>query len=191
MSAASVQRRNSSECISHLVSTYLKQHTESYFLDILMLPDTTTFSLIEILLRLGAATLCGLLLGLERELRGKDAGIKTHTLVSLSSALITTSALSMYAEVRAHGGDADPLRVIQGLAQAIGFIAAGTIFVANRDVRNLTTAASVWFAASAGIVAGAAQFKLLAVAMGFGFLILTLLKALERAGLTKDDASDR
>ncbi|WP_336486989.1 MgtC/SapB family protein [Methylobacterium nigriterrae] len=152
-----------------------------------MLPDATALPLTEILLRLGLATLCGLALGLERELRGKDAGLKTHALVSLSSAVITASALSMYADVRAHGGDADPLRVIQGLAQAIGFIAAGTIFVAQRDVKNLTTAASIWFAASAGIVAGAAQFKLLAVAMGIGFAVLILLKLLERYGLSGKD----
>ncbi|PIK71884.1 MgtC/SapB family transporter, partial [Methylobacterium frigidaeris] len=80
-------------------------------------------------------------------------------------------------------GDADPLRVIQGLAQAIGFISAGTIFVARRNVRNLTTAASLWFSASTGIVAGAAQFTLLAVAMGFGLTILIVMKLFDRVGL--------
>ena len=152
-----------------------------------MLIDATTLPASEILLRLTAATLCGLMLGLEREMRGKDAGIRTHALVSLSSALITTSALSMYIEVRQHGGDADPLRVIQGLAQAIGFIAAGTIFVAHRDVKNLTTAATVWFAASIGIVAGASQFKLLLVAMGLGLFILAVLGVLKRFGVTRED----
>ncbi len=146
--------------------------------------DADTLSLGAILVRLGAATLCGLLLGLEREWRGKDAGIRTHALVALSAALITTSALSLYAQVRAQGGDADPLRVIQGLAQAIGFIAAGTIFVAKSDVKNLTTAASVWFSASAGIVAGAAQFRLLAAAMAFAAGIHLLLTLLDKAGLT-------
>lgn len=107
-----------------------------------MLLDATAISLTDILLRLGSATVCGLALGFERERKGKDAGIRTHALVALSSAVITTSALSLYAEVQARGGDADPLRVIQGLAQAIGFIAAGMIFVARGDaertVRNLT-----------------------------------------------------
>ncbi|CAO4150490.1 Protein MgtC [Methylorubrum thiocyanatum] len=156
--------------------------------------DATTLSLSDILLRLGAATLCGLVLGFERERKGKDAGIRTHALVALSSAVITTSALSLYVEVQARGGDADPLRVIQGLAQAIGFIAAGTIFVAGGDagrtVRNLTTAASVWLAASAGIVAGAAQFTLLAAAMGFGLTILVLVTALKHLGLTRMEADE-
>ena len=90
--------------------------------------------------------------------------------------------------------NADPLRVIQGLAQAIGFIAAGTIFVAKGDrerrVKNLTTAASIWLAASAGIVAGAAQFTLLAAAMGFGLAILIVITALKRLGLARDDADE-
>lgn len=156
-----------------------------------MMLDTTAISLTDILLRLGSATACGLALGLERERKGKDAGIRTHALVALSSAVITTSALSLYSEVQARGGDADPLRVIQGLAQAIGFIAAGTIFVARGDakrtVRNLTTAASIWLAASAGIVAGAAQFTLLAAAMGFGLAILVVVSFLKRMGLARMD----
>ena len=159
-----------------------------------MLLDATAISLTDILLRLGSATVCGLALGFEQERKGKDAGIRTHALVALSSAVITTSALSLYADVQAHGGDADPLRVIQGLVQAIGFIAAGTIFVAKRDaertVRNLTTAASVWLAASAGIVAGAAQVTLLAAAMGFGLAILVLITALKRVGLAREEAED-
>ncbi|KMO42409.1 MgtC/SapB family transporter [Methylobacterium tarhaniae] len=152
-----------------------------------MLPDATAFSLGEIVARLGAATVCGLVLGFEREWRGKDAGLRTHTLVALSAALVTTSALGLYAVVRQDGGDADPLRVIQGLAQAIGFISAGTIFVARRNVRNLTTAASLWFSASLGIVAGAAQFRLLAVAMGFGLMVLIVLKVLDRFGLARGE----
>ncbi|BCM81925.1 MgtC/SapB family protein [Methylobacterium indicum] len=152
--------------------------------------DATAFTLSEIVWRLGVATLCGMVLGLEREWRGKDAGLRTHALVALSSALITASALSLYAMVRRQGGDADPLRVIQGLAQAIGFIAAGTIFVARRSVKNLTTAASVWFSASAGIVAGAAQFTLLAVAMGFGLTILVVLKLLDRFGLARSEEGE-
>ncbi|AWN49956.1 MgtC/SapB family transporter [Methylobacterium terrae] len=154
------------------------------------MPDATAFTLAEIVGRLGAATLCGLALGLEREWRGKDAGLRTHALVALSSAVITTSALSLYAVVRREGGDADPLRVIQGLAQAIGFISAGTIFVARRNVKNLTTAASLWFAASSGIVAGAAQFTLLAVAMGFGLAILIVLTLLHRFGLAREEDRD-
>jgi len=135
-----------------------------------------------------------MLLGFKREWRGNDAGIRTHALVALSSAMISTSALSRHAQVQRHGGDADPLRVIQGLAEAIGFIAAGTIFVAHGDprrtVRNLTTAASIWLAASAGIVGGAAQFRLHAVAKGFELLIFTVVTVLKPAGLARKEDED-
>ncbi|WP_230534112.1 MgtC/SapB family protein [Microvirga roseola] len=130
-------------------------------------------------MRLGVATVCGLLLGLDRELRGIAAGLRTHALVSVSSAVITISALDLYAAVKDHGGDADPLRVIQGLAQAIGFIAAGAIFVAKGTVRNLTTAANVWLATAVGIGAGAGQFALAGIATGFGIVIVTVVRTVE------------
>jgi putative Mg2+ transporter-C (MgtC) family protein len=85
-----------------------------------------------------------------------SAGIRAHALVSLSAAATTISALMLCIEVRSSGGtEADPLRVIQGLAQAIGFIAAGVIFFSKGSVHNLTTAANVWLATALGIAAGA------------------------------------
>src|SRR3712207_459599 len=114
----------------------------------------TTFTLSETVIRLGIATLCGMLLGLDRELRGISAGLRTHALVSLSSAVITVSALELYGATRAHGGDSDPLRVIQGLAQAIGFIAAGGMFVAEGAAGEHNTAADIWPRAPVGTRAG-------------------------------------
>ncbi|MBY0298065.1 MAG: MgtC/SapB family protein [Methylobacterium sp.] len=154
------------------------------------IPDETSFGAADLMLRLGAATLCGLMIGFEREVRGKDAGLRTHALVALSSAVITVSALSLYAAVRADGGDADPLRVIQGLAQAIGFIAAGAIIVMRGDVRNLTTAASVWLSAALGIAAGAAQYRLVAAALALAFAVLILVGLLKRHILPDKHRSD-
>lgn len=135
----------------------------------------------DVLVRLAVATVGGLLLGLDREVRGKAAGVRTHGLVSLSSAVITVSALMLYAETRHdEGGDMDPLRVIQGLAQAIGFIAAGMIIVAKGDVQNLTSAANLWLAAALGIAAGAGQFGLVIAAFVFGVGILTVIRFVER-----------
>lgn len=147
-----------------------------------VLLQSGTLPYTEILLRLSLATLAGLLLGLDRELRGIAAGIRTHALVCLSSALITLSALLIYGAIQAHGGSGglDPLRVVQGLAQAIGFIAAGTIFVAGGDVRNLTSAANIWLAAAVGIVAGAGQYFLVVAAIGFGVVIITIVRIVER-----------
>ena len=133
----------------------------------------------EIILRLGAASLGGALLGLDRELRGHEAGIRTHALVALSSAMIMVSAMMLSEQLAIEGSRPDPLRVVQGLAQAIGFIAAGLIFV-RRDVRNLTTAANIWMAAAIGIVAGAGQYKLLGVGTVIAFLLLSVFVVFKR-----------
>ncbi|HEY0112424.1 MAG TPA: MgtC/SapB family protein [Allosphingosinicella sp.] len=139
-------------------------------------------SLEELTLRLGLAVLVGLLLGLDREMRGHDAGIRTHALVALSSAMIMISSLLLYSEMRgAGGGNApDPLRAVQGLAQSIGFIAAGLIFVKGGAVRNMTTAANIWIAAAVGIACGCGQYALVLIGAGMAVALLTLMKLFER-----------
>jgi putative Mg2+ transporter-C (MgtC) family protein len=76
--------------------------------------------------------------------------------------------------------DADPLRAVQGLAQAIGFFAGGLIFVRGGDVRNMTTAASLWLSAAVGIAAGAGQIVLVVLASTIALLVLILATAVER-----------
>ncbi|MCO5147806.1 MAG: MgtC/SapB family protein [Aquamicrobium sp.] len=144
----------------------------------------------EILLRLGVATLAGVLLGLDRELRGIAAGIRTHALVALSSALITVSAMMIHEDFTRQGhSGVDPLRVVQGLAQAVGFVAAGAIFFAKGTVHNLTSAANIWLAAAVGIVAGAGQTVLVVAGVVIGIGVLTVVRVLEKAipGTTKSD----
>lgn len=143
----------------------------------------------DIVLRLGCATLVGLMLGLDREMRGVPAGLRTHALVGLSAAAITLSALLLHDTLDADGRTrTDPLRVIQGLAQAIGFIAAGVIFVARDQVRNVTSAANVWLAATLGIAAGAGQFLLLAVTTSMGLFVLIMVRLFERFIPRREDA---
>jgi putative Mg2+ transporter-C (MgtC) family protein len=128
---------------------------------------------LESLIRLVLAAVLGLALGLEREWRGKSAGLRTHALIALSGALLTRSGLMLHAEIEAAGGSADPLRVVQGIAQALGFIGAGLVFVARRGgVKNLTTAASLWLSAGIGIVAGAGQYGLAISTTVIGLLLL-------------------
>jgi putative Mg2+ transporter-C (MgtC) family protein len=140
-------------------------------------------SIEELTLRLGAAVLFGLLLGFDREVRGHDAGIRTHALVSLSSAMIMISSLLLYSELGGSDGGAnapDPLRAVQGLAQSIGFIAAGLIFVHGGTVRNMTTAANIWVAAAAGIACGCGQYLLVLVGSVLALVLLTFVKLFER-----------
>lgn len=134
----------------------------------------------EIALRLGIATAAGLFLGFDRELRGSPAGLRTHALVALSSAAITVSALKLQEQFGAGNSELDPLRVIQGLAQAIGFIAAGLIFATGGKVKNVTTAANLWLASAVGIAAGAAQFDIVGIALALGFLMLVGVGFVER-----------
>jgi putative Mg2+ transporter-C (MgtC) family protein len=131
----------------------------------------------DIVGRLMAATVAGFALGVDREMRGKSAGLRTHGLVALSSAIITVSALSFYF---GDGPQSDPLRVVQGLAQAIGFIVAGSIFVSRGNVRNLTSAANLWLAAALGISAGMGQYLIVFAGICLGLMILIVAKAVER-----------
>lgn len=136
----------------------------------------------DIVLRLGCATLVGLVLGLDRELRGIPAGLRTHALVGLSAAAITLSALLLHDTLDADGRTrTDPLRVVQGLAQAIGFIAAGVIFVARDQVQNVTSAANVWLTAAVGIAAGAGQYVLVAATSALGLFVLVVVKIAEKS----------
>ncbi|MDT9599434.1 MgtC/SapB family protein [Sphingosinicella rhizophila] len=138
------------------------------------------YSLGELVARLGLAAFIGLLLGLDREIRGHDAGIRTHALVALSSAMIMISSLLLFDQLRTPEHQPDPLRAVQGLSQAIGFIAAGIIFVRGSSVRNMTTAANIWIAAAIGIACGAGQYQLVLVGSGFALVLLSAIKLFER-----------
>jgi putative Mg2+ transporter-C (MgtC) family protein len=134
----------------------------------------------ETALRLSLATFVGALMGLDREIRGHSAGLRTHGVVSLSSAVITISALMLFEQLRTEEAQPDPLRVVQGLAQAIGFIAAGLIFVKGGDVRNLTSAANIWLATAIGIACGAGQYGLVLIASALGFFLLVGLRYVDQ-----------
>lgn len=104
----------------------------------------------RILLRLSMAIALGAAIGYERELRGKDAGLRTHMLVSLGAAIFILAPLQIGMPIE------DASRVLQGIIAGIGFLGAGAILKMSDDqeVKGLTTAASVWVAAGIGIAAG-------------------------------------
>lgn len=142
------------------------------------LPDT--LSTMELLLRLGGATLLGMALGLDREMRGFSAGIRTHGILALAAAMVVASGMMLHHAVRDAGGDADPLRVVQGLYQAVGFIGAGLVFTRQRDVHNLTSAGSLVLAVAVGIAGGLGQWALAGIATALGLCVLTLVRIAER-----------
>ena len=127
--------------------------------------------LIIVLLRVFAAVLLGAVVGLERERAGKPAGLRTHMLVSLGTAVVVIACQDS-------GMSLDGLsRVIQGMVTGIGFIGAGTILKLNeqREIQGLTTAAGLWMTAAIGVAAG---LGILGVAL-IGTLVTVLVLVLE------------
>ena len=98
------------------------------------------------------ATLLGAVIGLERERQGKSAGLRTHSLVCLGSALITMVGIHGFGP--AGGGLRDPARVAAQIVSGIGFLGAGTIMHEGLTIKGLTTAASLWTTAGIGLAAG-------------------------------------
>ena len=118
-----------------------------------------------------AFVLC-LLLGLERHLHLKDAGIKTHVLVGLGSCLFTLVSAYGFAPVTGADVAVDPSRVAAQIVSGIGFLGAGVIFVNNDTVRGLTTAATVWLSAAIGVACAARMLPAAALALGLHYLLV-------------------
>ncbi|HEY8609210.1 MAG TPA: MgtC/SapB family protein [Noviherbaspirillum sp.] len=128
--------------------------------------------------RLLVAVVLGAVLGYEREVRGTGAGLRTHMLVALGAALFVVVPLNA-------GMELDEIsRVLQGLISGIGFLGAGAIIKlsADKEVRGLTTAASVWLTASIGVSAGMGQPLTAIFSTVLGFFILKLSHPLARKG---------
>jgi putative Mg2+ transporter-C (MgtC) family protein len=135
--------------------------------------------LVLIAARLLAAVVLAGFVGLEREMRGEDAGLRTHMLVSLGAALFTVIPL----EIAAHLGERiDTAELIKGIAAGIGFLGAGAILKRSEHARihGLTTAASIWATAAIGLAAGAGWIGAAAVATLFCWIILRVLRAVDR-----------
>jgi putative Mg2+ transporter-C (MgtC) family protein len=134
----------------------------------------------DIFARLGAAIICGGALGLNRDLQGKAAGLRTHALVSLGAAVATLVALE--SPVRSVPIDPNATgRIVQGILTGIGFLGAGVILRDPKGhVSGLTTAATIWICAVLGIVCGLGYWLILAIALGLTALALVLGRAIER-----------
>lgn len=139
----------------------------------------------NLMLRLGAAAVLGLLLGLDRELRGHAAGMRTHGLICFSAAIVTVSIFDLY--FRVQGERMDPLRLYEATASFIGIIGAGLIVFSKGKVHNLTTAAHLWLAAAIGIACGAGQWPLVAIASVIAVLMLTVLRIVEPKDRDRDE----
>lgn len=145
--------------------------------------------LLDIALRLGAATLAGIVIGINRDLADKPVGMRTLGLVSLGSSVVSLAAI----EFQNLASTPDALsRIVQGIIQGImggiGFIGAGVILrdPAAGRVEGLTTAATVWVTAAFGIACALAAWKLLIVATALALLLLFAIGWTEKLFGRKD-----
>lgn len=146
----------------------------------------------EVLVRLLAATLAGAVIGFNRELTQKPAGLRTHALVSLGAALVVVTAVLLGPEDRVIHADATA-RVIQGVVAGIGFIGGGVILHAEgRTVIGLTTATTIWVAAALGVACGVGHWVLAATAVGITLFVLVVGRWIEEGiGKLRDDGNGK
>src|SRR5687768_10196101 len=139
-----------------------------------MIPPLTDAELVR---RLLTAALLGAVIGFERELRQKSAGLRTNILIAIGSALFTL----MSYELAGDATGADPGRVAAQIVTGIGFLGAGAIMRTNGGIQGLTTAATVWVNAAVGVAAGGGEFHLAFIATGVTVAALLVLQPLEAA----------
>jgi putative Mg2+ transporter-C (MgtC) family protein len=148
-----------------------------------------TLSTNELLLRLGAATLAGLIVGLNRDLRNRPIGMRTLSLVALGSAIVVVSTIQFPGIVENSNGASRVVQgLIQGLMAGIGFIGAGVILRdANAQrVKGLTSAATVWVTAALGIACGLGAWRSVAIALVLTFFVLLGLHWIEHVMFEED-----
>lgn len=119
----------------------------------------------------------GAIVGIERENTHKPAGLRTHMLVSLGSALYTSLSISF---------SVDPARIASGIVAGIGFIGAGTIWAEKDKVKGITTAASLWATAAIGLTVGVGDYPLAVLVTVFVVIILSSSSLLEKMGFKKE-----
>jgi putative Mg2+ transporter-C (MgtC) family protein len=127
--------------------------------------------------RLGAATLLGGALGLEREWQGHWAGLRTHMMVSIGCAIFVITGANWAGE-----SSDSVTRVIQGVTAGIGFLGAGTILKLDQkqEIKGLTTASSIWLSAALGTAAGLAEYALAVAAAIVSLFVLGVLGPMEK-----------
>lgn len=126
---------------------------------------------VDISTRLVVAAVFGAMIGLEREIHGHQAGVRTHMLVSLGSAIFTVLSIYGFRAV-AGTGSVDPSRISAQIVTGIGFLGAGAIIKFGMNVRGLTTAASLWVVAAVGLAAGTGSYFVAAVGTALAMLSL-------------------
>jgi putative Mg2+ transporter-C (MgtC) family protein len=126
------------------------------------------------------AVILGAILGIERNLAGKMAGMRTYALVSLGSALFVTISQMVIAISGEYAAGLDPLRMASQIIVGIGFIGAGLVVLRGSQLTGITTAAGVWVSAGVGMACGFGLYPIALFATGLTLFVFTVLWIIER-----------
>lgn len=130
------------------------------------------------LMRLICAMALGAVIGWERELHDKPAGMRTHIMIAIASCLFTLLAFDLIAleTARDEALRVDPLRLIEAVTAGVAFLAAGSILMQQGSVRGLTTGAGMWMAGALGLACGLGRIVLAAMAAGLALIVMWLFR---------------
>ena len=134
----------------------------------------------EFLLKMLLASLLGGVIGLERDIHGRAAGLRTHLLVSLGAAVFTILSEVISKNIGTSGFSSDPGRIAAQIVSGIGFLGAGVIIKEGVNIRGLTTAACLWTVAAIGMAAGSGYYNIAVFTTGIALIGLVILKFSER-----------
>ena len=144
--------------------------------------ETTLIAPGDALLRMLVAAVFGGIVGFDRELRNKPAGLRTHILVSLAACLFTLITMELHTQIvrTSEEANTDPIRIIEAVTAGVAFLAAGAIIQSRGSVRGLTTGANMWMAAALGVSCGAGYYMLASLGAMLAVIVLTALSVIER-----------
>ncbi len=135
----------------------------------------------EFIIKGGIAFLCGFIIGLEREIKGKASGLRTSVIICIGSALFTALGFFVVKDF----AQGDPTRVFAQIIQGIGFLGAGVIIQSRGNVFGLTTASTIWITSAVGITVGVGLYEVAIYSTLAVVITLVLLKRFENRFLNK------
>ena len=136
---------------------------------------------ISLILQLLLALILGAFIGLDREIKEKEAGLQTYSLVCLGSCVFTLVSIELFYYFAGNPEVSfSPIRIVQAVAVGIGFIGGGVIFKRSSDVEGLTTAAGLWVAAAVGVAVGIKLYSLAIIVASMVVIVLVVFGILER-----------
>lgn len=145
--------------------------------------------LLEMLIRLASACGLGLVVGLEREMRDKAAGLRSHMMVALgASAFIMMGLHILFATAEGDpSARVDPTRIVEGVIGGIGFLGAGSIIQSRGNVHGITTGASIWLTGAIGVACGLGLLPLAAMVTAMALVIMAVLGQLKHKMSKKNE----